>query len=190
MSVHHWTQVVMKFEARLITLCLSGLGLQHIVEMEAATPGADAQLDPAGAFVHITCFAYDCRGNPVANAAITFERVHGKARTPLGEIRTTDDRARPASIVIPRDESSHIEILGSFAGQKSKPTKLASTNSWSCEFIFHVDDDGDAWKSRKRRTGWRCRHQTDHPETRSVPALTCVGLREQGRRAEMDQKRE
>jgi hypothetical protein len=185
MTVHHWTQFVMEFETRLITLCLSALGLHHIVEMEATTPEADAQFDPAEAFVHISCFAYDCRGNPIADAVITFERIRGGARTQLGEIRTTDDRARPASIVIPRDanENSDIEMLGSFAGRKSEPTKLNPANSWSCEFIFHVDDGEDAWKSRKRRTGWRCRHQANQPETRSTPALTCVGLREQDRRA-------
>jgi len=184
MSVHHWAEFVMAFEPHLITLCLSALGVQRIAEMEPAGQEADAQSDPAAAFVHISCFAYDCRGNPIADAVITFERVDGEARTQLGEVRTTGDRARPASIVIPRDmkESSQLEMLGSFAGQQTKKTKLDPANSWSCEFIFHVDDSADAWKSRKRRTGWRCRHRTAQPETRSVPALICIGLREPGRR--------
>jgi len=184
MSVQHWAQFITKFEARLMTLCLSALGRQRIAETRLETTTADAELNPAEAFVCIACFAYDCRGNPISDAVITFERVDGEARAQLGEIRTTGDRARPASLVLSKDENqnSHLEILGLFAGQKSKLIKLEPTRSWSCEFIFHIDDSEDAWRSRKRRRGWRCCHPKTPPEARSLPAVTSVGHREQSRR--------
>ena len=176
MSAHHWTLFVSEFESRLITLCLSALGRHYIVEMEAEAPALDVRSGAAGAFVNIACIAYDCRGNPIADAAITFAHVRGEVRDQLGAFRTTEHRAHAASVTLPRDESSnsHVEIVGTFAGQTTEPVKLVLASSWSCEFIFHIDDRDDAWKSRKRRTGWRCRHPPTPPEIRYVPALTRV----------------
>ena len=181
MSVQHWSQFTVKFEARLLTLCLSALGRLRIAETRLTPPVDDTELNPAEAVVHITCFAYDCRGNPISDAMIAFEHVIGEARTQLGEIRTTGDRARPASIILSKEDgqNSHLEIVGAFAGQKSKLTKLDPTQSWSCEFIFHVDESEDAWRSRKRRRNWRCRHPKAQPEARSLPVITCVSCREQ-----------
>jgi hypothetical protein len=171
MSVQHWAQFVTEFDAHLITLCMSALGLQQIAEMQRPMlPRADVHSDHAGAFTYVLCFAYDCRGNPLADAMITFELVDGEARTLLGEIRTTADRARPARVIVPRvHEKSRIVVRGSYAGQKSKPIEVDAANCWSCEFVFHIDDGEEAWKTLKRRTGWRCRHPNMLPDGRSVP---------------------
>jgi len=183
MSVHHWTLFVLGFESRLLTLCLAALGLHHVVEMEAGLSAADVRCESLGAFVQISCVALDCRGNPIADAEIAFEHVRGEVRDRLGAFRTTEHRAQRASIVLPREanENSHVEIRGSFGGQTTDPVRVDLTNSWSCEFIFHIHDGEDAWKSRKRRTGWRCRHRPTSPEARTVQGLPRLGPREQGR---------
>jgi hypothetical protein len=173
-SVHYWEQFVTRFEAHLTTLCMSTLGMQHIAEMMQgpAESGADVHSDHMGASPYVLCFAYDCRGNPLADATITFELVDGRVRTPLGEVRTIADRARPVSVVAPLrgDKKSRIEARGSYAGQKSKSIEVDAKTCWSCEFLFHIDDGEEAWTSLKRRTGWRCRHPNKQPECRLVQA--------------------
>jgi hypothetical protein len=174
MSVHYWAQFVTSFEARLTTLCMSTLGMQRIAEtmQGPARSGADAHSNHMEASPYVLCFAYDCRGNPLADAAITFELVDGGVRTPLGEVRTVADRARPVSVIAPLrvDKKSRIEVRGSYTGQTSKPIEVDAKTCWSCEFIFHIDDGEEAWTSMKRRTRWRCRHPNKKPECRAVQA--------------------
>jgi len=173
MSVQHWVQFVTGFEAHLVTLCLSALGVQHVAErQQPASAPTGVHRDHVGAFAYVLGFAYDCRGNPLADALITFELVVGDVRTPLGEVRTSADRTQPAGVIVPRrvDEKTRIEVRGSYAGQMSQPVAVDAASCWSCEFVFHVDDHEEGWTSLKRRGGWRCRHEVTQPEHRSVRA--------------------
>jgi hypothetical protein len=118
----------------------------------------------------VLCFVFDCRGNPLRNAKVTFHLAIDGRRVSLGEVPTSGIRARPASVMINHPPGSHpyVEVEVVYGRLRSEALHLDAVENRFCEVVFHIDDLEQDWGARKRRRGWRCRHAERHTIIRSV----------------------
>jgi hypothetical protein len=120
--------------------------------------------------IYVLCFVFDCRGNPLENAKVTFHSVIDDERQLLGIVPTSGIRSRPAGVLIKHPPAAHqvVEVQVSFKSLESEVLHLDASENRFCEFIFHVDDEWHGNATRKRRTRWRCRCENRTPEARSI----------------------
>jgi hypothetical protein len=160
-NLQHWIQFVSGYEAHIVVLCMSALGI-HLAtgrqpEGLSSKQGADGAYDE---IKRVLAFAFDCSGNALADARVVFDLVErdGQKRR-LDDVRTLGDRANPVAVAISCSvgQKAVVEVYAIYRDQKSDVLKLEVAADVSCESVFHVSDPIEVWRLRKRRSRRGCR---------------------------------